>query len=157
VTGGGGPGVPPPIIDFPHETTRCAVNLIISNVVRDFPRVKIILSHGGGTLPFVARRVADLMADSGLLGKLGKTMERFLDEAKSFYFDLALTGYEESMALVLSFAKEGHVLYGSDFPFARDRAVAGQLSTVKGWRDEKVRESVERGAAERLFPRLVQQ
>jgi predicted TIM-barrel fold metal-dependent hydrolase len=40
-----------PIIDYPHETTRTAVDLIISDTVRTHQNVKIILSHAGGTLP----------------------------------------------------------------------------------------------------------
>ncbi|KXX79207.1 hypothetical protein MMYC01_203700 [Madurella mycetomatis] len=147
--------LPAPLIDFPHETTRCAVHLITSNIVRDFPDIKIILSHGGGTLPFVASRIAHLTAAAGLMG--AKSADEFLREARSFYFDLALTGYDEPMRLVLDFAEEGHVLYGSDFPFAKERAVATQLETLQalgGEREGRWRTSVESGAALKLFPRF---
>ena len=46
----------PPVIDQTHETTRTVVNLITIGVTRQFPDVKIILSHAGGTLPYVVRR-----------------------------------------------------------------------------------------------------
>jgi predicted TIM-barrel fold metal-dependent hydrolase len=154
---GAGPGVPPPIIDFPHETTRAAVHMITGNVVRDFPDVKIILSHGGGTLPFVAARIAHLGADAGVLGGGGKSAEEFLREAKGFYFDLALTGFGGPVELVLGFAEEGHVLWGSDFPFAREGTVRKQLETVAVLEGgDRVRGLVESGAALRLFPRLAE-
>ncbi|GAB1312720.1 6-methylsalicylate decarboxylase [Madurella fahalii] len=150
-------GMPAPILDFPHETTRTAVHLITANVVRDFPNVKLILSHGGGTLPFVAERIANLAAEAGLPADRGggKSAEEFLRDARAFYFDLALTGFEGPMGLTLDFAAEGHVLYGSDFPFAKERTIKAQLENVRKLeRGEGVRASVESGAAERLFPRL---
>lgn len=157
--GPGGPRgaavLPAPLIDFPHETTRCAVHLVVAGVVHDFPDVRIVLSHGGGTLPFVAARIAHLAAGAGLLGP--KSAGDFLREARSFYFDLALTAYDEPMRLVLGFAEEGHVLYGSDFPFAREPTVAAQLDTIRalgGERGEQLRASVESGAALKLFPRF---
>ncbi|KAM7212110.1 hypothetical protein V8F06_012510 [Rhypophila decipiens] len=146
------PDLPPhPIIDFPHETTRCAVQLIVSNTTRDFPNVKIILSHGGGTLPFVATRIAHLSADAGLLSKM--TAEEFLDEAKRFYFDTALTGFSGPLESLVKFAREGHVLWGSDFPFVKGGALASQMEHLDGL-EEAVRRLVECGAALELFPRL---
>ncbi|KAK4180912.1 hypothetical protein QBC36DRAFT_228416 [Triangularia setosa] len=124
-------GVPPPIIDFPHETTRAAVSLITSNVIRDFPNVKIILSHGGGTLPFVANRIANLGADAGVLPP-GKTADEFLAEAKRFYFDLALTAFPGAMELVVGFAGRERVLYGSDYPFCREGTVGRQRENLRG-------------------------
>lgn len=50
--------LPPPMIDFPHETTRTAVHLIIADTVRDHPNCKILLSHGGGTVSYMVIRIA---------------------------------------------------------------------------------------------------
>ena len=44
------------LIDYPFETTRVAVNLILQGVVQRYPNIKFILSHSGGTLPFLAHR-----------------------------------------------------------------------------------------------------
>ncbi|KAH8203890.1 hypothetical protein TruAng_001954 [Truncatella angustata] len=145
--------VPPPIIDFPHETTRAAVHLITSNTIRDNPNCKIILSHGGGTLPYVATRIANATADVGLISK---TAEEFLTEAKSFYFDLALTSYEDPIRLLSNFATHGHILWGSDFPFAREKTVQGQLDVLNNVTLEpNFRQSIIESAALKLFPRLL--
>lgn len=146
------PYVPQPLIDFPHETTRTAVHLIVSNTVRDHPYCKMILSHGGGTLPYVATRVAHMTAD----GKLGdKTAEEFLEEARSFYYDLALTAYNYPLDLLVKFAQPGHILYGSDFPFAREMTSKPQLAFLDQYgMSEEVDFSIRRGAALKLFPRL---
>ncbi|TGJ81026.1 hypothetical protein E0Z10_g7740 [Xylaria hypoxylon] len=144
--------LPPPIVDFPHETTKTAVNLITSDTVKNNPNCKIILSHGGGTLPFVATRVANLAADVGLVAK---TADEFMEEAKSFYFDLALTCYDYPITLLTSFARENHLLWGSDYPFAREKTIENQiLSLVSSTTAPEMRESIMNGAAVRLFPRF---
>ena len=149
------PYVPQPLVDFPHETTRTAVHLIVSNTVRDHPNCKIILSHGGGTLPYMATRVANMCADCNIFPK---TAEEFMQEARNFYFDVALTAYDYPLDLLSTFAKPDHILYGSDFPFAREITCAAQIQLL----DERARQmtldedfSLRRGAALELFPRLL--
>lgn len=41
--------------DYLHETARTAADLVTSGTRRRFPDVKIVLSHGGGTLPCTDR------------------------------------------------------------------------------------------------------
>lgn len=146
------PLVPRPIVDFPHETTRTAIHMIFADVPRRFPNCKFILSHGGGTLPYIATRVAHQCADVGLYSA---SAEDFLKQAKSFYFDLALTGYEVAVEALLKFAGASHILYGSDFPFARERTSQAQ---VRGLNEMRLVESddhhMRQGAALHLFPRL---
>ena len=50
--------IPRMLIDYPFETTRVAVNLILQGVVQRYPNIKFILSHSGGTPPFLAHRIA---------------------------------------------------------------------------------------------------
>ncbi|EKG10428.1 Amidohydrolase 2 [Macrophomina phaseolina MS6] len=107
--------LPQPIIDYPHETTRAAVDMIVAGVVRDFPDCKIILPHAGGSLPYLATRAAHLLADAGLTQM---SAADFLDDAKRFYFDTALAGNDVTLPALLDFAAPGHVLFGSDFPYA---------------------------------------
>ena len=119
--------IPRALIDWSHETTRMATHLIMTDTVQKFPACKIILSHGGGTLPFVAGRIADIPMQERLSGK---SPEDFLEAARSFYFDLALVGHGAPLKLLLDFAKIGHVLYGSDFPFVQEHNVIQQLQVV---------------------------
>lgn len=146
------PALPQPMIDYPHETTRTAVDLIISNTVKDHPNVKIILSHAGGTLPYLATRAAHLTADTGLSQK---DPAEFLDEARSFYFDLALSGNPWTLKFILEFAKPGHVLYGSDFPYAPTKTISTHIKMLGKYKmDGSTAYSIARGAALELFPRF---
>ena len=47
-----------PILEFPFETTRIATNLIKSGTIERCPDLRIILPHGGGTIPFLQPRMA---------------------------------------------------------------------------------------------------
>ncbi|KAL4881601.1 hypothetical protein BJY04DRAFT_188422 [Aspergillus karnatakaensis] len=140
--------IPRPLLDWSHETTRTAVHLILTNTLREVASdCRIILSHGGGTLPFVAGRIADLGIQAHISGK---SPEEFLNEARMFYFDLALMGHSMAAKMVLEFAREGHVLYGTDYPFVKGDAVEREWGIIGG----EGLMSATRGAAEGLFSRL---
>ena len=46
------------MIEYVFDTTRAAVNLLFSGALDRFPNIRIILSHAGGTLPFIAWRLS---------------------------------------------------------------------------------------------------
>jgi len=91
----------PPAIDYTHETTRAACDLIYSGTKGAHPDVAIILSHAGGTLPFIAQRAAfsgplarayasPISAAQGPFAV--EDPAEFMALARSFYFDTALSG-----------------------------------------------------------------
>ncbi|KAL2048696.1 hypothetical protein N7G274_000608 [Stereocaulon virgatum] len=142
-----------PALDFPHETARAAMDLITRNVIRDHPSVKIILSHAGGTLPYIAFRAAVLLPDAH--SSNDKSTEEIMQEARSFYFDLALSGNEYQLSLISKFAKPGHLLFGSDFPYTSNRALDKFTNNLDKfeWSAEE-RKAANWGNALKLFPRF---
>ena len=76
------------MIDYPHEATCTAVDLITTDTIRNYKNCKFILLHGGGTLPYLARRPVIMLKDLGLSDM---TPKNFLENARMFYFDLTLT------------------------------------------------------------------
>lgn len=48
--------LPQPVIDYPQATTRAALSLVLSGIVTECSDVDIILSHAGGTLPYLGQR-----------------------------------------------------------------------------------------------------
>ncbi|KIJ36684.1 hypothetical protein M422DRAFT_232253 [Sphaerobolus stellatus SS14] len=145
--------LPQPVIDYPHETARTAVDLIISNTVRTHPNVKIILSHAGGTLPYLISRAAMVSFVPALA--VDKTYEEIVEDASSFYFDLALSGNKYTLGLLTEFAKPGHILYGSDHPYAPNAAISRYTEEMDSYLEKKASaEELNRGNALKLFPRL---
>jgi predicted TIM-barrel fold metal-dependent hydrolase len=146
------PSLPQPMIDYPHETTRAAVDLIMSNRLREHPGCRIILSHAGGTLPYLATRAAYMLPDYGLSAK---PAEEFLEDARSFYYDLALSSNQYTLDLLLQFAAPGRILFGTDFPYAPRKTIGTLAGMWDGYAvDEGQRMRMDRGNALGLFPRL---
>ncbi|KAI1812309.1 hypothetical protein GGS20DRAFT_31454 [Poronia punctata] len=155
------PALPQPMIDYPHETTRTAVDLITSGIVRSFPNLKIILSHAGGTLPYLASRPAAMLPylPCNLAGREEpdvSLISNFEEDAKKFYFDTALSAAPLTLRLLKEFAKPGHVMFGSDYPYAPTPAIKQMNGLLEGYakQDEEFVKSVYVDAAKKLFPRL---
>ncbi|MDT7803906.1 MAG: 6-methylsalicylate decarboxylase [Actinomycetota bacterium] len=125
-------GLPSPLPDFPFDTTRTALDLVAHGVFDRHPDLRIILSHAGGFLPFAAHRFT-----GAALFNPGTNPGRHHGRAAEV-------------------AEPGHVLYGSDFPFAPKEWRAEfdrYLTTYEGPGAERFPD-VGRAAAEALFPRF---
>ncbi|MFE9929171.1 amidohydrolase family protein [Streptomyces sp. NPDC005533] len=145
------PGLPSPLVDFPYDTARTALHLAGAGVPGRYPRLKMILPHAGGFLPYAAHRFA-----SAARLRPGRTPEDLLAELRRFYFDTAFCAGPASLPSLLAFAEPGHVLYGSDFPMVPEEWCAGFDDGLDGyphWADGQLH-AIHRGNAESLFPRL---
>ena len=54
-------GIPPSILEFVFDTTRAISSLLYSGTLSRCLDIKFIFSHGGGTAPFLADRIASLV------------------------------------------------------------------------------------------------
>jgi predicted TIM-barrel fold metal-dependent hydrolase len=106
-------GVAPPMVDFPFETTRTAVQLTLNGILERYPRVRIILSHAGGFLPYAAWRFAEL---AGVFRPDGVEPDAILSDFRRFYFDTALSS-GSALPSLISFAGTDHILFGTDSPY----------------------------------------
>jgi predicted TIM-barrel fold metal-dependent hydrolase len=141
-------GIPPYIADFLLDTTRAAINLARRGTLDRCPDIKIILSHAGGFIPYAAYRVA-------VAASAKNDAAHGLSLLQSYYFDIALSGSPSALPSLLAFAQPDHVLFGSDWPYAPASAVAGFTAMYERYElDDAIRESIDRGTAEQLFPRL---
>ena len=52
------PDNPAALIEFPHDSTRTITSLLFSGTFSRCPDIRFIFSHAGGTLPFLANRIA---------------------------------------------------------------------------------------------------
>ena len=141
----------PSVIEFPFETTRAAVSLILSGAMARYPGIKFILSHAGGTLPYLLPRLAisvSMMRNAGIeAGDPAAAM-------RAFYFDTALSTSAAVLTMLASVADPGHILFGSDFPMAPDFAIRDYgpvLDNVEAVGLDRY--AIFRGNAERLLGR----
>ena len=149
----------PPAFDFAHETGRTAAHLIVTGMKRRFPKSKIILSHAGGTLLILSERLAQLEANlflDTLTSRSPKSSAEILQDAKSFYFDLALAGTANVLDSLLKWAPREHILYGSDYPYATVEAEYNTRQLEEYDMPAGQRMECYVGNGLKLFPRLSQ-
>jgi 4-oxalmesaconate hydratase len=79
-------------------------------VLQDFPKLKIIVSHGGGSVPY---QIGRWQADYVLKG--GGTVDEFNRKLSMFYFDTCLHA-RKSLELLLGIAGSRHVMFGTENP-----------------------------------------
>jgi predicted TIM-barrel fold metal-dependent hydrolase len=144
-------GVPPFAADFLLDTARAAYLLVRNGIRARYPKIRFILSHAGGFVPYASHRMAvAITADTG------RSPVDVLDDFAGFYFDTALSASAAALPTLLAFAKPGHITFGSDFPYAptvAGKLFAAGLETYPGL-DAQTRGAIERTNALALFPRL---
>jgi len=150
------PSLPQPMFDYPHETGRAAMSLLLNGRMRkEATRCKIILSHAGGTLPYLIYRAAGLLPHSPV--SVGKSTEELVAEAQEFYFDSAISANPVTLKALFAFAKPRHVLFGTDFPNAPRESIqyfTAQLDEYMGsWTDEE-KHAIAWKSAAALFPKF---
>jgi predicted TIM-barrel fold metal-dependent hydrolase len=146
------PEIPAATLDFPFDTTRAVVSLLFGGTFARCPNIRFIFSHAGGTVPFLAERIARLQNRPEFKPQVPNGV---VAELKRLYYDTALSANEITFAALLKLVAREHVLFGSDYPFAPE---ATMTATVKGLQemglDAKVLRGIERDNALALLPKL---
>ncbi len=145
--------IPRMIIDYPFETTRVATNLILNGVMERHRDIRFILSHAGGTLPFLAHRIAIFDKKTPLQDNYPQGA---LAHMKRFYFDTALSGDKVPLDALSGIIDPSHILFGSDYPYVSEDVVAIETAGLDAYDgfDEAACAAINRGNAENLFPRF---
>jgi predicted TIM-barrel fold metal-dependent hydrolase len=104
--------VPIPVGEVPNETYKAAAHLVTSGKKRRYANLKIVLSHAGGSTPYLASRVAVLSRHQGC----ELTPEEIIDDFRTFYYDTALAGFETNLIALESFVQPDRIVFGTDFP-----------------------------------------
>jgi 6-methylsalicylate decarboxylase len=113
------------MIDYPYEKTRTASDLTMSGRKRQNPTCKIILSHAGGTLPFLAKWLAHLSSTLFRKDQVegGPFGDEIITHAKTFYFDTALAGSANILDALLKWALRDRILFGTGYLYAFESSI----------------------------------
>jgi predicted TIM-barrel fold metal-dependent hydrolase len=93
-------------LHFITEETIAVYNLVTSDVYKDFPNLKIVVSHGGGAIPYQIGR----FQSASLRNKV-----TFLDGLKKLYFDTVLYS-EGALRLLIETVGADRCLFGAECP-----------------------------------------
>lgn len=100
---------------FPLETALAAVSLLAHGVMERHPRLRVLLSHGGGALPWILPR---LDQGYGISAAMRKAMtEKPAALARRFWYDTIVYS-ENALRYMAQEVGEDHIVVGSDYPFS---------------------------------------
>lgn len=143
------------LVQYPTETTIAVARLVFAGVLERNPGLKLVLAHGGGTLPFLAGRIdlGYLAQDYEANPDCGAAITRRPSEyLRGLYFDTLVSGAEQ-LDMLLNWAGPEHVLFGSDFPYEIGDPEGANALPVIARQPEAVRRLVLRDNALRLLGR----
>jgi len=142
--------VPAVMIEWATDTTRTAASLLFSGTAARYPDIRWILSHGGGTMPFLLSRF--VYQEGTLQGKEAVLPKGLMYELKKFYYDTAQANSAPALAALLKVAPASQILFGTDYPFRTPAEVTGGLAAQRF--PAKDLRAIERDNALRLLPEL---
>jgi len=96
------------------DTTLVASRLILAGVLDRHPRLKLVLVHGGGFLPFQTGRF-DRSFETGA-HPTAEAKSKPSDYVRQFYYDTCVMS-APAIRLLADLAGADRVVVGSDYPF----------------------------------------
>ena len=141
--------VRPQVVEYPHDTTRMVLSMLMAGTLAKYPDIRFILSHGGGTIPYMAGRI-DTMAGKGKdVPKVAPNGVEY--ELKKLYYEIAANISVPSMAALMKFAPADHIMFGTDYPFLGTEVTANGLKAL-GLSEAEMR-AITRENAAKLLPK----
>lgn len=148
-------------IEFDFDTTRAITSLLYNGILSRLPDIRFIVNHSGAAVPVLAGRIKDRVPGASsntdgkstpTEGKSDKIPNGAFHELRKLYYECAHATYPAPLAALQAFAPPTQYLFGSDFPIEPFETTVDQLPSAK--LSTEVRHAMDRGNAERLFPRL---
>ncbi|MGH2373323.1 MAG: amidohydrolase family protein [bacterium] len=120
-----------PLVGFLFDTTLAAAKLVFAGVVERFPRIRWILGHLGGAIPYLAERLdRGFHAFQECRSHIQKPPSAYLKE--HFYYD-TVNFDPGALDLAINFAGADHLLAGSDYPH-QIGSIPSMLTSIRALR-----------------------
>jgi predicted TIM-barrel fold metal-dependent hydrolase len=144
------PDVFEPLIELGTDTTRTIASLLFSGSAEQFPDIKWIFSHAGGTAPFLMQRFTFYFAArKDLQPRLPRGPAYYMER---FYYDTANAMTIHPLASLTKLVAPTQILFGTDFPFLTAKATAAGLREVGLFNTAEL-QAIERRNAAQLMPK----
>lgn len=126
------------LVGNPSETTFAAAALLLGGVFDRFPKLKVLLVHGGGCVPYQFGRIdrGRVAAPPVARGPVKMSLARY---AGNLYYDTVLHD-DAALDYLIRRVGANHVALGSDYPFPlRDADPILSVRRAAGSRDGEER------------------
>lgn len=110
------PGIPAQMLEYPMDTTRTIVSLLVGGAAARAPGARFVFSHAGGTLTAVAGRILGAEAGADRLAK-GAEPDSRLHHLRRFFYDVAGATNPVNMQALKTLVPLSQILFGTDAPF----------------------------------------
>lgn len=98
-------------LNFIIEESIAIISLLSSKVFQDFPKLKLIICHGGGAIPYQIGRFRAARI------KGGRAKETFEESLRRLYFDTALYT-KDALEMLFRWATPDRCMFGTERPGA---------------------------------------
>jgi predicted TIM-barrel fold metal-dependent hydrolase len=144
------PGAQPSMLEWPYDTGRTVVSLLLSGSLAKYPDIKWVFSHAGGPVPALAGRIVNMTRTRPDLAQIAP--QGVMHELTRLHYDTANAYFAPTMAALLKFVPASQVLFGSDYPYYTLEQNVDGLAEIPLTQAE--RQAIDRGNAARLMPRF---
>ena len=101
-------------IEWGTDTTRAIAQMIFGGAAARYPNVRMIFSHGGGTMPFLVERFVGMARSQQYASKFP---EGYPAAASKFYYDTAQVANPAAMSALTKVIPVSQIVFGTDYPF----------------------------------------
>ena len=146
--------VPTGLVEMLFDSTRCVANLLYSGTLHRYPAIKFIVPHTGGTIPFVAGRVAlGAQFVPSLRAQVPLGPMHYLQK---LYYDIAISTSDLNLAALRRFVPASQIVYGSDLPYVHGPLLEkmNKAFDESPLFTEAEKMAIDRDNALQLFPRF---
>jgi predicted TIM-barrel fold metal-dependent hydrolase len=150
-------GINVAILEFMFDSTRMATNMILSGAKKRFGDIRMICTHGGGTVPYLASRISILEPVFGAgPNRAVLSSEEILSGLSTFYFDLTASTAAASLDAIRHLVPASQLLLGFDFPMMPANTIAPSLGRFEDYQQLAMadRDKIIQGNALGLLPGL---
>ena len=119
------------VYEYPLETTRSVMDMIYKNRLIQFPNIKWIVSHAGGTIPYLAYR----LSIAGEWQAITQSKEEVIKSLQTLYFDLALSTSPSVFSSLQKLVSSDHILFGTDFPLRYEEYVTRSILEINDFQN----------------------
>lgn len=100
-------------IEWQTDTTRAIAQMVFGGAAARYPNVRMIWSHGGGTMPYLIDRFSRMASSPKLSARFPGGFEA---AAAKFYYDTAQVANPPAMAALTKVVPLSQILFGTDYP-----------------------------------------
>ncbi len=144
------PGIAASLDEFMFEITRTLTSMLFGGTFSQFPDIRFIFTHAGGTTMPISARIEAFGARHHEFD--AAIPHGAIAELKRLHYDIANSTNPSAMSALMNLVPVSQILFGSDTPYVPIAVTARGFDATT--LPDDVRTAINRGNALKLFPRL---